>query len=245
MGLKPEHLIARDLPDAWFQAVDLCLEKGRVWTVEEGSYEGQKRWELDHVTIHITHPGTRPLVPEMPAHLSHIPQPTTMEYVENEYLAYLMSPERKKNESYTYGSRLARPLPFQTPIGSDVLIAKSQIDTVIERFKRNHGTNQCCMSISQPSDIHLEDPPCLREIDARIIAPDGLREGEEPELHFIIYFRSWSLWDGFPANLAGIRLMQEYMAGEIGVGAGEMIVSSKGLHVYDYAWDLAKLRTGR
>jgi len=29
------------------------------------------------------------------------------------------------------------------------------------------------------------------------------------------------------------------------VGDGEIIASSKGLHLYDYAWDLAKLRTMR
>jgi len=121
-------------------------------------------------------------------------------------------------------------------------IVEGQIDTVIKRFRKNHGTNQCSMSIAQPSDIHLSDPPCLREIDCRIVAPDGLREGEPPALHFIIYFRSWDLWGGFPANLAAIRLMQEYMAGEIGVEAGEIICASKGLHIYDHAWDLAQLR---
>ena len=76
MGLNPIVIRARDLPDAWFQCVDACLTHGRQWTVEEGSYEGQKRWELDHVTVHITHPGTRPLVPEMPPHIN-APPPTT------------------------------------------------------------------------------------------------------------------------------------------------------------------------
>jgi thymidylate synthase len=93
--------------------------------------------------------------------------------------------------------------------------------------------------------IHLKDPPCLREIDTRIFSVEALHEGEEAALHFIIYFRSWDLWNGFPANLAAIRLMQEDMAYRIGVEAGEMIVSSKGLHIYDHAWNLAKLRVNR
>jgi len=244
MGLNRVDITARDLPDAWFQCVDACLEHGRQWTVEEGSYEGQKRWELDHVTVHITHPGTRPLVPEMPPHIS-APPPTTMEYVE-EYLPYLMTDEVQENEQYTYGERISGKLsswvPYPSGIGSMHQIVEGQIDTVIKRFRKNHGTNQCSMSIAQPSDIHLSDPPCLREIDCRIVAPDGLREGEPPALHFIIYFRSWDLWGGFPANLAAIRLMQEYMAGEIGVEAGEIICASKGLHIYDHAWDLAQLR---
>jgi thymidylate synthase len=32
------------------------------------------------------------------------------------------------------------------------------------------------------------------------------------------------------------------MAHEIGVGDGEIIAASKGLDLYDYVWELAKLR---
>jgi thymidylate synthase len=73
-------------------------------------------------------------------------------------------------------------------------------------------------------------------IDTRVL--DG-------RLNFIVYFRSWDLWAGFPSNLAAIQLLKEYMAGEIGVEDGEILAMSKGLHLYEYAWDLAKtvLRT--
>jgi hypothetical protein len=133
------------LSDAWFQAVECVLKDGRQWTVEYGSYEGQKRWELDYVTIHITHPGVRPLVPEMPYHLSNIPPPTTMEYVE-EYLPYLMTDQPlKKNELYTYGQRVA-----------------PQMEEIIKRYKEHgFGSNQECIAVAQPEDIYLEDPPCF------------------------------------------------------------------------------------
>ena len=65
------------------------------------------------------------------------------------------------------------------------------------------------------------------------------------KLHFILYFRSWDLWGGFPSNLGGLQLVKQYMAEEIGVEDGEIIAASKGLHLYDYAWDLAKLRTNK
>ena len=58
----------------------------------------------------------------------------------------------------------------------------------------------------------------------------------------LLVHNSWDLFSGFPANLAGIQVLKEYMAGEIGVEDGEMIVESKGLHLYGYAEDLAKLR---
>jgi thymidylate synthase len=69
-------------------------------------------------------------------------------------------------------------------------------------------------------------------IDTRI------REGR---LSFIVYFRSWDLWAGFPSNLAAIQLLKEYMASEIGVEDGELVAMSKGLHLYEYTWELAKV----
>jgi len=92
------------------------------------------------------------------------------------------------------------------------------------------------MEIGMPSDIKLSDPPFLRLIDTRV---------RYAKLHFILYFRSWDLCVGFPSNLGGLQLVKQYMADEVGVGDGEIIAVSKGLHLYDYAWDLAKIRTNK
>ncbi len=40
-------------------------------------------------------------------------------------------------------------------------------------------------------------------------------------------------------------MVKEYMAKEIGVEDGEIIATSKGLHLYDYCWDLARARVGK
>jgi len=61
----------------------------------------------------------------------------------------------------------------------------------------------------------------------------------------IIVHNSWDLWGGFPANLAGIAVLQKYMADRIGVWSGPIIASSKGLHIYGYVEELAKLRVGK
>jgi thymidylate synthase len=94
-----------------------------------------------------------------------------------------------------------------------------------------YNTNQGYMAVGSSASIFLEDPQCLRGIDTKI---------RNDKLHFFVYFRSWDLWGGFPANLGGIQILKEYMASEIGVGDGEIIAASKGLHLYDYSWDLAK-----
>ena len=92
------------------------------------------------------------------------------------------------------------------------------------------------MQVAQPTDMLLQDPPCLRHIDTRI---------QDGKLHFFPYFRSWDLWGGVPANLAAIELMKQYCAAAIGVENGEIIASSKGLHLYNYVWEIAETVRGR
>ena len=211
-----EFITARDLPDAWFQCVYQILDTGRTYTIDRGSYEGQKRIEFDYITIHIKYPGKRSLLPDIPPALG-IPNPVDNDYLD-QYLPYLMTSTKKEGEEYTYGEYL-----------------EPQIKEVIRMYREDgHGTNQAYMTIGDPKTLYLSDPPCLRGIDTRI---------KDNKLHFAVYFRSWDLWNGFPANLGAIQLLKEYMAESIGVEDGQIIAASKGLHLYDYIWELAKLRT--
>lgn len=211
-----KNISARDIPDAWFQCVYELIGTGHKYKIDRGSFEGQERLEFDYVTVHIKYPRTRPLIPDIP-HTLGIPNPVADGYVES-YLPYLMTSDKQPNEDYTYGQYL-----------------EPQIAEVIKMYQQDGpGTNQAYMTVGDPQAMLLKDPPCLRGIDTRI------RYGK---LHFMVYFRSWDLWNGFPANLAAIQLLKEYMAQEIGVEDGELIAASKGLHLYDYIWELAKLRT--
>ncbi len=216
--LKPLSIVARDIPDAWFQCVYEIIEHGHKYIIDRGSFEGQERLEFDYITISIQHPHVRPLIPDIPPALG-IPNPVADGYIE-EYLPYLMTSNKQPNEDYTYGQYL-----------------EPQIAEVIRMYKdEGFGTNQAYMTVGDPEALNLKDPPCLRGIDTRI------RYGK---LHFMVYFRSWDLWNGFPANLGAIQMLKEYMAAEVGVEDGEIIAASKGLHLYDYIWELAKLRTMR
>ena len=238
--LQPIFIDAFDLDDAWFQCLSSILDKGHVYTISRGSYEGQKRLEFDFVAIRVKKPGHQ-IIPIIPEGMS-IPAPTDMDYIQG-YLSYLLTGAKTETEDYTYGERLVDPkVRLKQNVDGKELIREmpldvNQIEEVIKMYKENGpGTNQAIMEIGMPSDIKLIDPPCLRLIDTR------LRYGK---LHFILYFRSWDLWGGMPSNLGGLQLVKEYMAQEIGVEDGEMIAVSKGLHLYDYALDLAKLRTNK
>lgn len=210
--MKITTIEARDLSEAWFLCLCKTLTEGREYKIDRGSYAGERRKELEFAVIHIKHPETRPLIPDVP---QGVPPPSTMEYIES-YLPYLMTAHRKEGEQYTYGQYL-----------------ETQIAEVIKMYQEDgHNTNQAFMAVGDSQSIFLSDPPCLRAIDTRIL---------DNKLNFVVYFRSWDLWAGFPSNLAAIQLLKEYMASEIEVEDGELIAMSKGLHIYEYVWELAKV----
>lgn len=228
--MTPLTIRATTIPDAWFQALWALWEEwqegggARRYTVQTGSEPGIDRVELDYITIHITLPGERPLLPQMPEYLD-LPAVGSEEQL-GDYVRYLLTTSRQPNEVYTYGERL---LP--------------QFEYIIQYYQR-HGpeTNRMCMEIGRPADIYnYEDPkcdssPCLRLIDTRI--KDG-------KLHWIVYFRSWNLWSGFPVNLAGLQVAKEIMAAQVGVEDGTIIASSKGLNIREYHLELAARRLQR
>ena len=210
--MKISVIEARDLSEAWFLCLRKTLAEGYEYKIERGSYAGQQRKELDFVVVQVKNPGARPLVPDV---TQGVTPPSTMDYVES-YLPYLMTAHKAEGEQYTYGQYLEK-----------------QIAEVIKMYKEDgYNTNQAFMAVGDSQSIFLSDPPCLRAIDTRI---------RDNKLNFVAYFRSWDLWAGFPSNLAAIQLLKEYMAEEIGVGDGEIIAMSKGLHLYEYSWELAKI----
>ena len=236
--LIPVFIDAFDLDDAWFQTLSAILDKGRVYTITRGSYKGAKRLEFDFVVVRVKKPSHQ-IIPIIPEGLN-VPAPTDMEYVQG-YLSYLLTGAKTDTEDYTYGERLVDPkVRIKENVeghqmAKEIPLGVNQIEEVIRIYKEEgFGTNQAVMEIGMPSDIKLADPPCLRLIDTRI---------RHDKLHFILYFRSWDLWGGFPSNLGGLQLVKQYMADMIGVGDGEIIAVSKGLHLYDYSWEVAKIRT--
>ncbi len=204
---------ATSIEDAWFLSLCAIQKHGRVYTIDRGSFEKQQRRELDYVVIHIKHPATRPLEPYVNPSKG-VPSPVCEGYLDS-YLPYLMTHKTSPHEEYTYGDYL-----------------EEQIPAVIQMFKQSgYGTNQACMTIGDKTSITQADPPCLRVVDCRV---------QENKLHFALYFRSWECFNGLPANLGALQLLKEYMASEIGVGDGEIIATSKGLHLYDYSWPIVE-----
>lgn len=209
------YIVARDLPEAWWLCIRAALKNGRVYTIDRGSHQGGQRKEIELVMVKVKRPGIRPLIPTVPEGL---PVPTDMDYVQK-YMTYLMTSIKEGKELYTYGDDI-----------------EPQFPEVCRMYKEDgHNTNQACMSIGSRDSIWLKHSQCLRVIDTRI---------QDGRLHYIVYFRSWDLFGGFPVNLAAIQLMKEGMAEIIGVEDGELWAFSKGLHLYGHYWELGEAVTG-
>ena len=209
---------AFDLPDAWFTLLGKVLDEGREYTVHQGSFVGKRRKELEFLTLKVSNPGQRPLVPQMPPGVG-IPPPTTMEYVEEYYHSYFVGEEKQPDEEYTYGG-----------------FVHAQLLPLLQKYQGGHNTNQGCMTIGDASSIQLEHPPCLRLIDTRV---------QDGKLHFVVYYRSWDLWGGFPVNMAATQLLKEELALALDVEDGEILALSKGVHLWEHSWDWAKCRLWR
>jgi len=215
--MRLEFIEATTISDSWFLCLNKIFEVGRKYRIDRGSFAGQQRLEFDYITIHIKYPNTRPLLPECPIS-SGIPNPASNEYLE-EYLPYLMTSAKKPNELYSYG-----------------MDVEPQMKEVIEILRKSPNTNQACMTVGNADSIKLDDPQCLKVADFRI---------SDNKLHVVIYFRSNDLWGGYPINIASIQMLKEYMVDELGVEDGEIVYSSKGLHLYDHCWDIAKKVIGK
>ncbi len=213
--MRITYVEAFDLPDAWFTLLGQVLNQGREYAVDQGSFVGQRRKELEFLTLKVTNPGHRPLIPQMPRGVG-IPSPTSMEYVEEYYHSYFVAADKQPNEEYTYGTYI-----------------HEQLLPLLEKYKQGANTNQGCITIGDASSILLEHPPCLRLMDTRL---------QDGKLHFVVYYRSWDLWSGFPVNMAATQLLKEEIAGALEVEDGEILALSKGLHLWEHSWESAMCR---
>lgn len=210
---KETHFVqTATIGEAWREVMWLCIIAGWDFLVNGGSYIGQIRKQLRHVTIVIDKPGQRPLSPIMPPGL---PGPTNDHKIEEYFEHYIMSDRVAKNESYTYGSYIA-----------------PQLDRIIQLLNDAKGnTNQACIAIGDKVTTFLNDPPCLRLCSFKVV--DG-------HLELSVFFRSWDLYAGLPENLGGLQLLKEYVLGELNFPCqdGALIAYSDGLHLYDQYFPL-------
>ncbi len=234
--MTPFFLKAKTISDAWFQLIYNIFDHSYTQTIQRGSFEKEQyRLQYPGIGVFIEHPA-EDMIPVMPPGLG-LPSPTTMEYIEDYFVNYLMDPELSENETYKYASRIHHPMPK----------GGTQLDRIIGMLAETPLTNQAVIEIGAPDDHDVcygndgkLDPPCLRLLDFKVIPDRG-----KMVLTVSCYFRSWDLWAGFPTNLGGIELLKKHVAEEAGLSSGPIYAYSAGAHIYGYQEDLARIRTLR
>ena len=217
---------AFDLPDAWFKTLSRIWNEGDVFKVGFGSEETETK-KLN-LSIVIEHPENRPLVSDKAS--------CDIQYVQGYALEYLWCGE-KKDETYTYGSRLNNPY-------GDTRFPINQIEEAIKRYVEEQNDRQVTMVIRLPEDIMKFDkqgkksePPCLSLIDTEIL---------NGKMHLTCYFRSWDAYAGLPANIAGLQLFNEAFVSEINnrgnlnLQTGKLVFHSKNCHIYQRQYKLVE-----
>jgi len=199
-----------------------------------------ERFQADLVVAEINYPSHRPLSVMFPEGMS-IPPVSTQDSIEEYFSGYLMNADVTVNEEYTYGSRILDFPSFDLnkPVETELLgtvhtkTKFNQIDWVINHFKEAPANNHCCVEIAKGDDLLLKHAPCLRLISFKLV---------NGKLNITVFFRSWAFWSGFPTNVGGLQLLNEYVADAIGVETGKMFTVSDGLHIYTHNLPLACTR---
>jgi thymidylate synthase len=116
---------------------------------------------------------------------------------------------------YTYHDRFAKYLPF-----------------VLEELKRNRESRRAVISIrDNEMDSRSGDPACMQSLQFFI---------RDSRLDCMVLFRSNDLPEAFFFNAFGLIMLQEKIAGELGVGIGTYTHRSNSMHCYEKDFELLK-----
>lgn len=202
-------ITVRTLDEAHKQTLRTVMQHGTDYLVQRGSCVGQLRRQLPALALLVEHPETRPLAPVCgPGVLAVATDASIHKY----FADYLIGSQVADREDYTYGSRIA---PY--------------LEVTAEMLRTTPGTNQATIEIARPSDILLDDPPCLRSLTWNVV---------DDKLQLTNFWRSWDVHGGLPMNLGGLQLLNEMMAEWAGIESGDLVAYSSGAHVYEHVWGL-------
>ena len=204
-----------NIGEAYFFVNRFILKLGTRIPIDKGSYEKElERIQVPFISFEISNPLDFGWLTE-----KSLPIPIDSKKIDNYFMKYLMSDNKSKNEVYTYGERI---------------LESAQLYQCINMLQSGY-TNQAAISISKPSDIMLEDPPCLRQICFNV---------EPGHINMAVFFRSWDVFNALPLNLSGLAKLLDFVAGFVeGRPPGSLYVSSINPHIYSDMEKFAKKYT--
>lgn len=247
---QPCFINENTLDAAYFKLLYELYEKGDRIEITSGSNKGGERYEFAQASGIIQNPHEcQPLAPIMPRGIRPV---TTDDNIAKYFAEYLMNPKLGPNEHYRYAQWINgtdyyneyKYANIHNPQGRALCPnSMSPIEWVINHFRTHgYGNNHCFINVGNSDsgfayDIPYENEserktsPCLRGISFKIKKDSkGIQR-----LILSVVFRSWDLYAGFPENMGGFALLNQYVADQLeGVAFGPLMFFSDGLHCYDY-----------
>ena len=162
------------------------------------------------MTIHIEDPLAEPRISKLIIGGAYDLQRYVMELVDG-----ILDFKINEGWDYTYHDRFIKYLPF-----------------VIAELKRNRESRRAIISIrDNETDSRTTDPACMQSIQYFI---------RENKLDCVVLFRSNDLPEAFFFNAFGLIMLQEKIAGELGVPVGTYSHRSNSMHCYEKDFQLLK-----
>ncbi len=209
----------KTIGEAWLKILDIILKFGKL---SETHYDDQQK-ELINVLSIITEedPYNFKFEEYFPGDEKHI----------REYIPRITRDVKggiHKNE-YTYGSRMRSWFNVD------------QVKGAVEKLIKQPISRAVVISLWDPTqDLTIGGSPCLNHIWFRI---------RDNKLHMTSIFRSHDMFEGYPENAFGLRMLQEEVRqqvvqglkeqgrNETNISLGSMVILSQSAHIYDDSWE--------
>jgi thymidylate synthase len=220
--MKSIHVEARTLPEAWETAVRRTWEEGARFRTQYDK-PGDPPSRDVACLIHVKEPFAEPRIHKaFPGGLDDLEvyRAEVLYGVHDHWIA----PEEGKWE-YTYHERLfAYRVPGLPPV--------DQIAGAMKLLKETPHTRRAQAVTWQAwNDIGIHDPACLQRMWFRIEEPEE-GQGGRPKLNLAIHIRSNDAFKAAFMNMYAFTELQQEMARDLGVEAGEYLHIADSFHIY-------------
>lgn len=188
----------------------------RFGVTDKTSYQNNQKEVIDLTSVITDEDPENLLIPEW--------LPNDREHLRN-YLPTMLTAKCPAGASYTYGSRM------RSYFGVD------QVQRAVDELLNEKFSRRAVINLLDPKvDCNSKNPPCLNHCWFRI---------QNNRLHLISTIRSNDMFEAWPENAFGLRMLQFLVYKSIigkypEVKLGNLVIHSQSAHIYDDSWDEAR-----
>lgn len=216
IGEYTGHVVrGKTVAEAWLKVLDSILKFGK----ESQTHYDEPQREIANLLS---------IIEEEDPHNFYIPDylPCNQERVKS-YIPRITRdlPGGIHKDEYTYGSRM------RSWFGTD------QVKRAVDKLVREPISRAVVIGLWDPTkDLEIGGSPCLNHIWLRI---------SEDKLFLTSIWRSHDMFEGYPENAFGLRMLQEEIRKELQerlgkeIKLGGLIILSQSAHLYQDTWEWA------